>query len=84
MTAVGVALGAFLVPQPDVPFALLTPLIPIAAGIAILRYRLYDIDLVLSKTLVFALLAAFITVVYVLVVAAVGSITGGRVRSSRR
>ena len=76
MTAVGVALGAFLVPQPDVPFALLTPLIPIAAGIAILRYRLYDIDLVLSKTLVFALLAAFITVVYVLVVAAIGSITG--------
>ena len=76
VTAVGVALGAFLVPQPDVPFALLTPLIPIAAGIAILRYRLYDIDLVLSKTLVFALLAAFITVVYVLVVAAIGSITG--------
>jgi signal transduction histidine kinase len=76
VTAIGVALGAFLVPQPDVPFALLTPLIPIAAGIAILRYRLYDIDLVLSKTLVFALLAAFITVVYVLVVAAIGSITG--------
>ncbi|HEV8087761.1 MAG TPA: ATP-binding protein [Actinomycetota bacterium] len=76
VTAIGVALGAFLAPQPDVPFALLTPLIPIAAGIAILRYRLYDIDLVLSKTLVFALLAAFITVVYVLVVAAIGSITG--------
>ncbi len=76
VAAVGVALGAFLLPQPDVPFALLTPLIPIAAGIAILRYRLYDIDLVLSKTLVFALLAAFITVVYVAVVAAVGSITG--------
>ena len=76
VAAVGVALGAFLLPQPDVPFALLTPLIPIAAGVAILRYRLYDIDLVLSKTLVFALLAAFITIVYVLVVAAVGSITG--------
>jgi signal transduction histidine kinase len=76
VTAVGVALGAFLAPQPDVPFALLTPLIPIAAGIAILRYHLYDIDLVLSKTLVFGLLAAFITVVYVAVVAALGSITG--------
>ena len=47
------------------PFALLTQLIPITAGVAILRYRLYDIDLVLSKTLVFALLAAFITIVYV-------------------
>jgi signal transduction histidine kinase len=41
-----------------------------------LRYRLYDIDFVLSKTLVFALLAAFITVVYIAVVAAVGSLTG--------
>jgi len=74
--AVGVAIGVFALPEPDVAFALLVPLIPIAAGIAILRYRLYDIDVVLSKTLVFAILAAFITLVYGLVVAAIGSITG--------
>ena len=74
--AVGVVVGIFTLPQPDLAFALLVPLIPIAAGIAILRYRLYDIDLVLSKTLVFALLAAFITVVYVAVVAVIGSLTG--------
>lgn len=77
IAAVGVAIGVFALPQPSVAFALLTPLIPVAAGIAILRYRLYDIDFVLSKTLVIALLAAFITVVYVLVVAAIGSLTGG-------
>jgi signal transduction histidine kinase len=76
VAALGVGIGVFVLPQPDVAFALLVPLIPIATGIAILRYRLYDIDLVLSKTLVFALLAAFITVVYVVVVAAIGSITG--------
>ena len=35
--------------------------IPIAIGIAILKYRLYDIDLVLNKTVVYGALAAFIT-----------------------
>ena len=76
VAAAGVSIAIFALPQPDVAFALLVPLIPIAAGIAILRYRLYDIDFVLSKTLVFALLAAFITGVYIAVVAAVGSLTG--------
>jgi signal transduction histidine kinase len=43
-------------------------LIPIAVGVAVLRYRLYDIDLVINRTVLFVLLAAFITVVYALVV----------------
>ncbi len=53
-------------------------LIPITIGIAILRYRLYDIDVVIRKTLVIAVLAGFIIVVYVGLVVGVGAFVGSR------
>ena len=51
-------------------------LIPITIGIAVLRYRLFDIDFVIRKTVVIALVVAVIAVVYVAVVAGVGALVG--------
>jgi signal transduction histidine kinase len=51
--------------------------VPVAAGIAIFKHRLYDIDLVISRTLVYGSLAVFITAVYVGIAVGVGALIGG-------
>ena len=55
--------------------------IPIASGIAILKYRLYDLDVVVKKTVVFGALAAFATLVYLAVVVGIGAAIGNRSNS---
>jgi hypothetical protein len=42
----------------------LIPAVPIATGVAILKYRLYDIDRIINKTLVFGLLSAILLAGY--------------------
>jgi signal transduction histidine kinase len=56
--------------------------IPAACAVAILKYRLYGIDVVISKTVVYAVLAAFITAVYVLLVVGAGALAGSGGRPS--
>ncbi|MEY2568395.1 MAG: hypothetical protein QOE35_2924 [Actinomycetota bacterium] len=51
-------------------------LIPVALFVGILRYRLWNIDKVISRTLVYSLLAGFVTAVYVGVVVGVGRLIG--------
>ncbi|HJV04149.1 MAG TPA: histidine kinase [Actinomycetota bacterium] len=52
--------------------------LPVGLAISILRYRLYDIDVVINRTVLFGLLAAFITAIYVGIVIGIGSMVGGR------
>lgn len=52
------------------------PAFIVAYAVAILRYRLYDIDVVISRSLVIATLAGFIAAVYVAVVVGVGQLAG--------
>ncbi len=48
----------------------------VAIAVSVLKYRLYDIDVVIGRTVVFAVLAAFITAVYVASVIGIGTLIG--------
>jgi hypothetical protein len=72
--ALGVHLG-------DVVFALTVALLPASVGVAMLKYRLYDIDVVIRKTLVYGVLSAVLAGTYAGLViaaqAALDPVTGG-------
>lgn len=46
-------------------------------AVAVARYRLYDVDLVINRTVVFVGLAGFITLVYAVLVVGLGRLVGG-------
>ena len=52
-------------------------LFAVTVAIAVLRYHLYDIDLVINRTLVYGLLTALLGAVYASVVLALGQLYGG-------
>jgi len=53
------------------------PVIPIAMGIAILKHRLYDIDIIINRALVYGLLTTLLAAVYVGGVVGMGGLVRG-------
>ena len=52
--------------------------IPLSIGVAVMRYRLLDIDVVISKAVLYGSLAVFITAVYAGLVVGIGTLAGNR------
>jgi hypothetical protein len=77
-----IAFGEASKPLQQVPYAI-TPFlvllgIPVAMAIAILQRRLFDIDVIISRALLFTLLSAGITAVYAAIVLGIGTFVGHR------
>ncbi|HEX5147483.1 MAG TPA: hypothetical protein VFW02_00280, partial [Candidatus Limnocylindrales bacterium] len=82
--AVPVVLGPFLYVLDWVwtPWFLSTMLLPIAIGIAILRYRLYAIDRVIGRTLAYAVVTAVLAAVFVATNLALQAVLSGAIGDS--
>jgi two-component system, NarL family, sensor kinase len=52
--------------------------LPVLGGIAMIRHRLYDVDLVLNRTLVYGALSACVVAAYAALVFGVGTIASGQ------
>jgi signal transduction histidine kinase len=52
--------------------------IPVTTGIAVLKYRLYELDVVISRTVLYGALVVFVTLVYVAIVVGIGTAVGTR------
>jgi hypothetical protein len=70
----------FLLPDSsnvEVYTGLVAALVPVAAGVAILRHRLYDIDRLINRTLVYGLLTTLLGAIYAGTVLVLGQVFGG-------
>jgi signal transduction histidine kinase len=61
----------------DLAIAVLLPLVPITMGIAILRHRLYELDVLVRRTIVLSIVSVCTAGVYLAVVALASWIAGG-------
>ena len=52
-------------------------LVPVSVGIAVMRYRLYDLDPIINRGLVYSALGLIVAAAYVILATALGRLTGG-------
>jgi len=76
-----VALAGLVIERPgfnlfNVALGVCLALLPLATGAAILRYRLYDLDRIISRTLAYGLLTVLLGGGYALVVLGLGQLLG--------
>lgn len=69
-------------PVPDVVSAACLGAIPVSVGIAMLRYRLYDIDVIINRTLIYGVLTAILGLVYFALVVVLQRITDALIPGS--
>jgi signal transduction histidine kinase len=82
-TIVALIVAQFIPHNPQAAFSLIVVIgfgvaVPVSCAVAILKYGLYEIDVIISKTVLFAVLAALFTLVYVGVVVGIGAAVGRR------
>ena len=53
-------------------------ILPLAIGAAVLRYRLYDMDQLITRAVAYGVLTALITIVYLAIVVGIGAAIGSR------
>jgi hypothetical protein len=68
----GVLAGAW-----GVAFALALPWVPVTVTVAVLRYRLWDLDRLVSRTVTYALVTGLLVLPYLLIVPAAGRLAAG-------
>ncbi len=71
-----------LLPESNVFFAIAVALPPIAIAVSVLRYRLYDIDRIISRTVSYALLSAVLLALYLTAVTVLTAVTAPVTRES--
>ena len=64
-------------PMTYVPFILLLVAVPVSIGVAVLRYRLYDVDQVVATTVVYVTLTVLLGAAFVAVILVGGVLIGG-------
>ncbi|MDQ3659616.1 MAG: hypothetical protein M3454_00865 [Actinomycetota bacterium] len=81
LLVVGIVMGEVFY-LPDLLFPFFLGAVPVSVGVAMLKYRLYDIDVIINRTLIYGVLTAILGIVYFTLVVLLQGITNALTSSS--